>query len=54
VAIFNFFFAVAPPFRHLATLSNVLYQSSTIGIFATGVALLTIGGEFDMSAGSRQ
>jgi len=51
VAIFIFFCVVAPPFRHLATLSNVLYESSTIGIVAVGVALLMIGGEFDLSAG---
>ncbi len=51
VAIFIFFFVVAPPFRNLASLSNVLYQSSTIGLIATGVALLMIGGEFDLSAG---
>ena len=51
VAIFIFFCVVAPPFRHLATFSNVLYESSTIGIVATGVALLMIGGEFDLSAG---
>ncbi|HEY8717797.1 ABC transporter permease [Pengzhenrongella sp.] len=49
--IYAFFFAVAPPFRHLASLSNVLYQSSTLGIVAAGVALLMIGGEFDLSAG---
>jgi simple sugar transport system permease protein len=29
----------------------VLYASSSIGIVATGVALLMIGGEFDLSAG---
>jgi simple sugar transport system permease protein len=29
----------------------VLYSSSTIGIVAVGVALLMIGGEFDLSAG---
>jgi simple sugar transport system permease protein len=51
VAIFVFFFAVAPPFRSLAAFSTVLYDSSTIGIMAVGVALLMIGGEFDLSAG---
>ena len=29
----------------------MLYASSTIGIVAVGVALLMIGGEFDLSAG---
>jgi simple sugar transport system permease protein len=51
VAIFIFFCVVAPPFRHLATLSNVLYESSTLGVVAVGVCLLMIGGEFDLSAG---
>jgi simple sugar transport system permease protein len=51
IAIFVFFLITAPPLRELASLSNVLYQSSTLGIVATGVALLMIGGEFDLSAG---
>jgi simple sugar transport system permease protein len=51
IAVYVFFFAVAPPFRHLAALATVLYQSSTIGIVALPVALLMIGGEFDLSAG---
>ncbi|MGY4745977.1 ABC transporter permease, partial [Streptomyces sp. ATMOS53] len=32
-------------------MANILYQSSTIGIMALPVALLMIGGEFDLSAG---
>jgi simple sugar transport system permease protein len=51
LAIFIFFFAVAEPFRSVAAFSTVLYDSSTIGIMAVGVALLMIGGEFDLSAG---
>ena len=51
IAIFAFFLFTAPPLRQLDSLSNVLYQSSTLGIVATGVALLMIGGEFDLSAG---
>jgi simple sugar transport system permease protein len=51
IAIFIFFFAIADPFRTFAALSTVLYASSTIGIVAVGVALLMIGGEFDLSAG---
>ena len=51
VAIFVFFLAVAPAFRDPGSLSTVLYESSTIGIVAVGVALLMIGGEFDLSAG---
>lgn len=51
VAIFIFFFVIAPPFRTFPSFATVLYASSTIGIVAVGVALLMIGGEFDLSAG---
>lgn len=51
IVIFIFFFATAAPFRTLPALATVLYASSTIGIVAVGVALLMIGGEFDLSAG---
>ena len=51
IAIFIFFFAIAPAFRTLPSFATVLYASSTIGIVAVGVALLMIGGEFDLSAG---
>jgi simple sugar transport system permease protein len=51
IVIFAFFWAVAEPFRTLPALATVLYASSTIGIVAVGVALLMIGGEFDLSAG---
>jgi simple sugar transport system permease protein len=51
IAIFIFFFAIAPAFRTLPSFSTVLYAASTIGIVAVGVALLMIGGEFDLSSG---
>jgi simple sugar transport system permease protein len=51
IVIYIFFFAVAEPFRSAAALSTILYVSSTYGIMAVGVALLMIGGEFDLSAG---
>jgi len=51
IAIFVFFVVVAPPFRSVEALSTVLYSASTIGIVALGVALLMIGGEFDLSSG---
>jgi len=51
IVIFIFFFSVAAPFRTLPAFGTVLYASSTIGIVAVGVALLMIGGEFDLSAG---
>ena len=51
IAIYIFFFAVAEPFRSTAALSTILYISSIYGIMAVAVALLMIGGEFDLSAG---
>ncbi|MPZ93439.1 MAG: ABC transporter permease [Propionibacteriales bacterium] len=51
IGIYVFFFAVADPFRSLDAFSTIMYSSSTIGIMAVGVALLMIGGEFDLSAG---
>ncbi|GAB92932.1 ABC transporter permease [Gordonia rhizosphera] len=51
IAIFVFFLIVAPPFRSPEALATVLYASSTIGIMACGVAVLMIGGEFDLSTG---
>ncbi|CAL9388359.1 Fructose import permease protein FrcC [Streptomyces sp. enrichment culture] len=51
VAVFVFFALAADSFLHGSSLSTVLYASSTIGIMAVPVALLMIGGEFDLSAG---
>jgi simple sugar transport system permease protein len=51
IVIFALFFIVAPPFRDPSSLATVLYQSSLYGIPAVGVALLMIGGEFDLSTG---
>ncbi|TDC20937.1 ABC transporter permease [Streptomyces sp. 8K308] len=50
-AVYALFYAVAPTFRQLDSLSTVLYQASTLGIMGVAVALLMIGGEFDLSAG---
>ncbi|MFF4584910.1 ABC transporter permease [Streptomyces sp. NPDC001388] len=51
VAVYVFFLVTAPPVREASSMANILYQSSTIGIMALPVALLMIGGEFDLSAG---
>lgn len=51
VAIAVLFYAAAPAFRNVANIGTILYGSSTIGIMAVAVALLMIGGEFDLSAG---
>ncbi|MEU5808449.1 ABC transporter permease [Streptomyces sp. NPDC059650] len=50
-AVFVFFSFAAPSFLQASSLSTVLYAASTIGIMAVPVALLMIGGEFDLSAG---
>jgi len=51
LAVFVFFSFAADSFLRASSLSTVLYASSTIGIMAVPVALLMIGGEFDLSAG---
>jgi len=51
VAVYVFFLIAAPPVRDASSMANILYQSSTLGIVTIPVALLMIGGEFDLSAG---
>lgn len=51
IVLFVFFSFAAPVFLEASSFATVLYGSSTIGIMAVGVALLMIGGEFDLSAG---
>jgi len=51
LAVLVFFLIAAPSVRQGSSMATVLYQSSTIGIMALPVALLMIGGEFDLSSG---
>jgi simple sugar transport system permease protein len=51
IVIYVFFFAIAPAFRNAGSLSTILYVSSTYGLMTAPIALLMIGGEFDLSAG---
>ncbi len=51
VIVFVFFAALSDVFRSGAGVANWLDPASTIGIMAVAVALLMIGGEFDLSAG---
>jgi len=51
IAVALLFLLVAPAFRSVDNIGTILYGSSTIGIMAVPVALLMIGGEFDLSAG---
>ncbi|MEU5210105.1 ABC transporter permease [Streptomyces sp. NPDC020742] len=51
VGVYGFFFVAAPALREGSALATVLYQASVMGIMALPVAMLMIGGEFDLSAG---
>jgi simple sugar transport system permease protein len=51
LVIFSFFSVLSPVFWSLAGIANWLDPASTIGIMAVAVALLMIGGQFDLSAG---
>ncbi|MBD2760669.1 ABC transporter permease [Yimella sp. cx-573] len=50
-AVLVLFLAVAPAFRSVGAIGTIGYLASTIGMMAVPVALLMIGGEFDLSAG---
>ncbi|MFC5824021.1 ABC transporter permease [Nonomuraea insulae] len=51
VAVFVFFGVQSPVFRSPDGIANWLDPAATLGIMAVAVALLMIGGEFDLSAG---
>jgi simple sugar transport system permease protein len=51
VVIFVFFAVLSDVFRSLEGVANWLDPASTLGIMAVAVALLMIGGHFDLSAG---
>ncbi len=51
-AIWMFFWAVSDVFGTTAGANNYLDVSTSLGIMAVAVALLMIGGEFDLSAGA--
>ncbi len=51
VVIFVFFAVQSGPFRSLSGVSNWLDAASLVGVMAVPVALLMIGGHFDLSAG---
>ncbi|MFC4534741.1 ABC transporter permease [Sphaerisporangium dianthi] len=51
IAVFAFFSAQSPVFRSADGVANWLDPASTLGIMAVAIALLMIGGEFDLSAG---
>src|SRR5206468_8968817 len=51
VVNFAFFASLSNVFRSLEGVANWLDPASTLGIMAVAVALLMIGGHFDLSAG---
>jgi simple sugar transport system permease protein len=51
VGVFTFFAVQSPVFRSARGVANWLDPASTLGIMAVAVALLMIGGHFDLSAG---
>ena len=51
IVLFVFFAAQSAPFHSLGGIANWLDPASTYGIMAVAVALLMIGGHFDLSAG---
>ncbi|OUC91732.1 ABC transporter permease [Streptosporangium minutum] len=51
VAVFAFFASQSATFRSIEGVANWLDPASTLGIMAVAIALLMIGGEFDLSAG---
>ncbi|GLW06532.1 sugar ABC transporter permease [Microtetraspora sp. NBRC 13810] len=51
VAVFAFFASQSATFRSAAGMANWLDPAATLGIMAVAIALLMIGGEFDLSAG---
>ena len=51
LVVFVFFAALSDVFRSGSGIANWLDPASTLGIVAVAVALLMIGGEFDLSAG---
>lgn len=51
VVVLVFFLITAPTFRDIHATGTIVYNAALIGVMAVPVALLMIGGEFDLSAG---
>jgi len=51
IVVFSFFAVLSADFRSPGGIANWLDPASTLGIMAVAVALLMIGGHFDLSAG---
>ena len=46
------FYLLSPPFLSIANIQLILQIAPELGIMVTGVTLLMISGEFDLSVGS--
>lgn len=51
LAVFTFFSVYTDNFFSMRAFANILDPAATLGIMAVAIALLMIGGEFDLSAG---
>ena len=51
IVVFVFFASLSPVFRGIGGIANWLDPASTLGLMAVAIALLMIGGHFDLSAG---
>jgi simple sugar transport system permease protein len=51
LAVAALFLITAPAFRNVSAIGTIAYQAAVIGIMAIFVAMLMIGGEFDLSTG---
>lgn len=51
IVVFAFFASQSAVFRSVSGIANWLDPAATLGIMAVAIALLMIGGEFDLSAG---
>ncbi|MGW4474274.1 ABC transporter permease [Nonomuraea sp. NPDC004354] len=51
IVVFSFFASQSAVFRSVRGIANWLDPAATLGIMAVAIALLMIGGEFDLSAG---
>ncbi len=52
VLVFVFFSLISDHFLSVGNLSNVLIQTSTIGLFALGMTMVMINGNIDLSVGA--
>jgi ribose transport system permease protein len=52
VVLFAFFWAAAPDFRNLGTISRILKQGAVLGIVSVGLTYVLLCGEIDLAVGT--